>query len=124
VSGRGQAKGAATMSSEAQDHPVAVENAGGTADPSDPEAIRAQIEVTRSKIEDTVEALAAKTDVKEQAREKVAEIGDRVAEMTPEDVRSAADSMLETVRNRIRERPAIAVAVGGLVLLWLLRRRR
>ena len=78
------------MSSEAQDRATA-----------DPEAILDEIETTRSELGRTVEALAAKADVKETAR-----------------------SALGSVWDRIRERPAIAYAVGGLLLLWLVRRRR
>ena len=39
--------------------------------PSDPEQIRAQIEETRRELGDTVEALAAKADVKAHVRERV-----------------------------------------------------
>ena len=39
-----------------------------------PEEIRADIEQTRAEVGDTVEALAAKTDVKAQAKAKVEEI--------------------------------------------------
>jgi uncharacterized protein (TIGR03382 family) len=68
---------------------------------ADPEVILEEIEETRSDLGRTVEALAAKADVKETAR-----------------------SALGSVGERIRERPAIAYAVAGLLLLWLLRRRR
>jgi len=37
----------------------------------DPEQIRAQIEATRQELGDTVEALAAKADVKAHARERI-----------------------------------------------------
>ncbi|HUA03612.1 MAG TPA: DUF3618 domain-containing protein [Solirubrobacteraceae bacterium] len=39
--------------------------------PKDPEQIRAEIEATRQELGDTVEALAAKADVKKHARERV-----------------------------------------------------
>ncbi len=37
----------------------------------DPEQIRAEIEATREELGDTVEALAAKADVKKHARERI-----------------------------------------------------
>jgi len=86
------------MSSETQDGPVALDGAGAASDPSDPEAIRHEIAETTSEIGRTVEALAAKTDVKEQARQKV--------------------------REQIAQRPAIGFAAAALLLLWLVRRRR
>jgi type VI protein secretion system component VasF len=41
------------------------------ADNKDPEQIRADIEATRQELGDTVEALAAKADVKAHARERI-----------------------------------------------------
>ncbi len=102
------------MTSDAQEHPVA----------ADPEVILDEIEETRSELGRTVEALAAKADVKEQAKEKVAELGDRVAQMSPDDVRSTARSALGSVRKRVGDRPAVASPAGGLLLLGLVRRRR
>jgi len=101
------------MTSDGQEHRVAV----------DPEVILDEIEQTRSELGRTVEALAAKADVKEQAKEKVAELGDRVAQMSPDDVRSTARSAFESVRELVRKRPAVAYVAGGLLLLWLVRRR-
>ena len=43
-----------------------------------PEEIRREIERTRSELGDTVEALSQKADVKEQARQKKAEVQERV----------------------------------------------
>ena len=40
-------------------------------DPKNPDQIRAEIEATRRELGDTVEALAAKTDVKAHARKRV-----------------------------------------------------
>jgi len=102
------------MTRDADEHPV----------PADPEVILDEIEQTRSELGRTVEALAAKADVKEQAKEKVAELGDRVAQMSPDDVRSSARSAFGSVRDLVRERPAVAYAAAGLLLLWLVRRRR
>ena len=65
-----------------------------------PEEIRREIERTRLDLGDTVEALAQKADVKEQARIKKAEVQERVS---------------------ANPRP-LAVAIGGLLGLLLLRR--
>ena len=69
----------------------------------DPEEIEREIEVTREELGDTVAELAAKADVKAQAKRKVDE-----------------------TKTRAHENPipfAVAGAiVGGLVLAWLLRR--
>jgi ElaB/YqjD/DUF883 family membrane-anchored ribosome-binding protein len=44
-----------------------------------PEELRRQIEVTRRELGDTVDALSHKADVKEQARQKKAEVQERVS---------------------------------------------
>ncbi|BCJ47423.1 hypothetical protein GCM10010168_17810 [Actinoplanes ianthinogenes] len=46
----------------------------------DPDQLRAEIEQTRAELGETVEALAAKTDVKARVREEVATAKDRVAQ--------------------------------------------
>lgn len=50
----------------------------------DPEQLRSEIEQTRQELGDTVEALAAKTDVKAQAKRKVEETKASVAEKKDE----------------------------------------
>jgi len=77
--------------------------------PSDPEAIRADIERTREDLAQTVDALHAKLDVKTRARDKVAQ------------VKNSATT------NDGKPRPeVIAVAVAALVvvagLVWWRRR--
>lgn len=47
-----------------------------------PEQIRREIEATREELGETVEALAAKTDVKARAKEKVDDVKATVAEKT------------------------------------------
>ena len=68
--------------------------AGAANEQRSPEEIRRDIEATRGELGDTVEALAAKADVKAQAREKVQEKTDdfkqKVSEVTPESVQSSA----------------------------------
>ena len=68
-----------------------------------PEEIRAEIERTRRELGDTVDALSHKTNVKEQARLKKAEVQERVSS------------------NPV---PLAAVIGGGIVILLLLRMRR
>jgi F0F1-type ATP synthase assembly protein I len=59
-----------------------------------PEEIRRDIEETRGELGDTVEALAAKADVKAQAKERVHEATDdlkqKVSDVTPESVQESA----------------------------------
>ena len=54
-----------------------------------PEEIRADIEDTREGLGDTVEQLAAKTDIKGQAKAKVESVKEKVsgARSTPSDIR-------------------------------------
>ena len=102
-----------------------------------PEELRSDIEATRERMGDTVEALAAKTDVKahvtksaeeakERAREKVAEAKAKVTaakedvlgkarETSPESATSAATQ----VTQKARENP-LAVAVAGAAMAGFL----
>ncbi len=82
------------------------------------EELRREIERTRAELGATVESLAQKADVKQQAREKV------------EHAKSAAQSKAHDLQQRMpeqaRERPVVPVAAGigvALVALWLIRRR-
>ena len=84
--------------------------------PSDPETLQRDIEQTRSELGETVEALSQKADVKSQVKEKVDEGKVQLRERQ------------DAVRKDVAERPApfaagAAVAVGVLVL-WVVRRRR
>jgi ElaB/YqjD/DUF883 family membrane-anchored ribosome-binding protein len=108
--------------------------AGAPVDPSagdqqgtrSPEEIRADIEETREEVGDTVEALAAKTDVKTQAKQRFEEIKGNVRERgdqlktraqstTPESAQQGAGQAVA----RVRENPA-PFALGGAVLLGFL----
>src|SRR3954467_9973203 len=98
-----------------------------------PEEIRRDIEATREELGDTVEALAAKADVKaqakdrvdsvkEQAREKVDDLKGRADEVkgkaasaTPDDVAAQAGA----VREKARQNP-LPFAVGGALVLGFL----
>ncbi|HET9125875.1 MAG TPA: DUF3618 domain-containing protein [Solirubrobacteraceae bacterium] len=107
-----------------------------------PEQIRAEIEQTRQQLGETVEALAAKSDVKSQARqaaqearaamnEKVTEVRDTVAgtaqgasasvqQVAPRSVADAGTQLSRLVREN---RPAM-IAAGALVVGILIGRRR
>jgi len=91
--------------------------------PRTPEEIRADIEQTRAEVGDTVEALAAKTDVKARAQERVEEVKEtarqKAGEVTPEPVKRGGQQFVDTARAN----PAPFVA-GGLVVLAILLWRR
>jgi hypothetical protein len=55
-----------------------------------PEEIRRDIEETRGDLGDTVEALAAKADVKAQAKDKAEELKQKVTDVTPAGVQEKA----------------------------------
>lgn len=74
----------------------------------DPEVIRQEIAETREELGEAVEELAAKTNVKARAREKLT------------DVRQAAAQLPE----RARERPAITVAAVATAIALLVFVRR
>ena len=87
-----------------------------------PEEIEADIEATREELGDTVEALAAKTDVKARAKakveetketisEKVSGLGDSAKQATPESA-SAGAQQAATV---VKENPEYAALAGAFV---------
>ncbi|MBQ0868426.1 DUF3618 domain-containing protein [Streptomyces smyrnaeus] len=109
------------------------------------EELRAQVEETRRELGETVEALAARADVKAQARYKAAELkkkaryrgaaareqlsgaahvmGEKAQERTPEQARAKAQQAAEQTRGS----PAVPVATGlglFLVILYFRRSRR
>jgi hypothetical protein len=95
-----------------------------------PEQIRADIEATREEVGDTVEALAAKTDVKTQvqqrvetvkgnARAKADEARTKLEASTP----ASAQEGGRQVVAKVREHPEGLAAVGALVAAFLLGRR-
>ena len=110
--------------------------AGSPVDPAahegtrSPEEIRAEIEETRAEVGDTVEALARKTDVKAQAKQRIQEIQANVRQRgkylktraqstTPQSAQKGAGQVVA----RVRENPAPS-ALGGAVLLAFLIGRR
>lgn len=84
-----------------------------------PDQIRQDIEATREELGETVEALAAKTDVAGQAKRKLHETQTRIRQAAPESAVAAAE---QTARGA-RQKPALLV-VGVLVVGLLLLRRR
>lgn len=106
------------------------EGTGGTTvtASSEPEQLREQIEETRQELGNTVEALAAKTDVRAQARRrleaaraslsgKVDELLKRARSVSPDGVGAAAAEMIEAARAN----PGRTVA--GIAFVALLTRR-
>ena len=92
--------------------------------PTEPEALRREIEQTRAELGETVEALAAKADVKARAQEAV------------DDARQRARGVVDNVAYQVgkqREkvaalsppvRAAIAAVAVGLIALLLVRKLR
>lgn len=98
-----------------------------------PDEIRNDIEHTREELGDTVELLAAKTDVKaqahakiegvkQQAKAKVEEVKQRVEtarssaeERTPPPVRERAQQVSEKATTAARSNPVQAAAIGGFL---------
>jgi hypothetical protein len=82
----------------------------------DPDAIRADIEATRADVGDSVDALAAKADVKARAGDKAAAARRRV--------RDTAQRANRTVRSRPGPAAGVAAAVVTIVSVMVIRRRR
>lgn len=80
------------------------------------EDIEADIEATRHELGETVEALSAKLDVKQQARGKV----DRTRQRVADTAHTAQHAVTENPQKSVSVVVAVAVVLG--VVLW--RRRR
>jgi uncharacterized protein YdbL (DUF1318 family) len=85
-----------------------------------PEEIRADIAQTREEVGDTVEALAAKTDVKAQAQHKVDEIKsnlrakkDDLSEKAKSSTPGGAQQGGQQVMEKVRANPAPVVIAGA-----------
>jgi Protein of unknown function (DUF3618) len=98
----------------------AVKDETGVGDkpPSDPQQLREEIEETREELGDTVEALTRKADVKAQAQEKLGE-GKQQLRQARRQVQAKVE---ETAQRQVPLGAAVAVSLGVLLLLWLLRR--
>jgi hypothetical protein len=110
--------------------PAVSTEAGDTGATRQPEEIRADIAETRAEVGDTVEALAAKSDVKAQARQRIDEIKGNVrakAEQakakaqrsTPSSAQEGGQQVVATVRRH----PAPLVLGGAVVVAFLVGRR-
>jgi ElaB/YqjD/DUF883 family membrane-anchored ribosome-binding protein len=99
----------------------------------DPEQIREEIEETRREMGDTVEALAAKADVKARMREKIESTKESAAqkkddlmgkarENSPDSVSSGATQATELARENPVPAAAIGAFVGGFLLGRLTKR--
>lgn len=102
----------------------------GQQDQRSPEEIRADIEQTREDLGDTVEALAAKTDVKGQAKAKVESVKEKVtgakdgaAERTPDSARAGVEQAKTTATSNPVQSAAIAAFVGGVLVGIIIARR-
>jgi ElaB/YqjD/DUF883 family membrane-anchored ribosome-binding protein len=88
----------------------------------DPEEIRRDIARTRVELGDTVEALAAKADVKSRSQQKVAEVKRSAAGKKDEvfakakHASPAASSGAQTATTKARENPVPVAIAGGLVV--------
>jgi hypothetical protein len=111
--------------------------AGATAaaPPDGPEELKQEIERTREQLGETVAALAARADVKAQARAKVSQAtgrlrsraaqarqqaaaaADRLSKVTPDPVQRVAVKAGAAGRQR---RVQLVTAAGAVVLAWLL----
>ena len=99
-----------------------------------PEELRDEIERTRQDLGDTVEALAEKTDVKAQAKDRVTAVKDgalhkkdefvsRAKEATPDSASSGAQQVVSTIKRDPVPFTGIAVFAAGLLVGWLIGRR-
>jgi len=88
----------------------------------DPEQLREEIEETRRELGDTVEALAAKADVKARMHEKVESTKESVTQKKDELLGKARDSSPDSVSagasqatQKARENPVPVAAIGAFV---------
>jgi hypothetical protein len=103
---------------------------------TDPEVgqLKSDIERTRAELAETVDALAAKLDVKAQARERMHAVADqagqamgRARSSAPVPVQHALDTVEQAARPVVAKAAAdkkrAALVAGGLVVLLLVLRR-
>jgi hypothetical protein len=96
----------------------------GVTGPAGAEALRDEIARTRAELGDTVEALAAKADVKARVRERVDEAKVRAGEIG-HDLPGQARLMAARLGRAVRDRPApFATAIGVFVMFVALVRWR
>ncbi|HEV2639316.1 MAG TPA: DUF3618 domain-containing protein [Actinocrinis sp.] len=101
----------------------------------DPEVLREQVAQTREDLGDTVAALAAKADVKQrtktklaetrvQAQETYAKVAEKTREHTPQPVQNAAEKAASaTEGKRTKIAAGLSVALAALLTTLKLRKR-
>jgi ABC-type transporter Mla subunit MlaD len=100
--------------------------AGDEAGERTPEEIQADIERTREQLGDTVEALAAKTDVKARAQERVEEIKENLkgkADQAKAAAPPSAQQGGQQLVDKVRANPAPFILGGAVLLAFLIGRR-
>lgn len=90
----------------------------------DPEEIRAEIEDAREELADTAAALAFKTDVKARAKDRVEGVKSNIKDKAPSSPGGAASSVTTTAKANPIPAAAVAAAVLGFTLGYLIARRR
>jgi ElaB/YqjD/DUF883 family membrane-anchored ribosome-binding protein len=112
----------------------AVTPVAGDSPHKSPEELRDDIEQTREQLGDTVEALAAKTDVKSRAKDRLAsvkgsaqqkkdELVTKARGATPESAGAGAHQLASTVQDKPLPFAAGGAFATGLFVGWLLGRR-
>ena len=103
------------------------ETAKDEAETRSPEEIRADIDQTREELGDTVEALAAKTDVKGRAKDKAQETKEKVTAKARAATPDSASQGAQQAAGVVRENPDYAIYAGlfvaGLIAGWVIRGR-
>jgi hypothetical protein len=82
------------------------------------DSVREQIAETRSDLGKTVEALAAKADVKQRTKRKVDDLKRKASAAAPE----SGKESVERVAGRVRDQPAIPIALAALLVGFLIGR--
>lgn len=101
--------------------------------PKSPEEIREEIAQTREQLGDTVEALAEKSDVKAQARQRLSEVKDtaqrkkheyvsKTKQSTPDSASAGAQQITATVKQKPVPFTAAGAFAAGLLIGRLLGR--
>ena len=93
--------------------------AGSASEQRTPEEIRRDIEATRGELGDTVEALAAKADVKAQAKDKADEVKAQAKGKADELKQKVSDVTPAGVQEKAQQNP-LPFAVGGALVAGFL----
>ena len=115
---------AGTSPATRQEAPAGAAAAGP---PDDPEELKQEIERTREQLGETVEALAAKADVKAQARAKASQVTGHLKSKAAQAKQQAAATTGQLQR-RLADQAAgprqkaaqLVIAAGAVLVAWLL----